>query len=105
MEEIIIIVEDPLKVNYAVKQACHLTEKLQGQKVKVTLCAEGNEASKGLLEEQVGILMIKASGGEVFACVHEIDEEESLRKVCSVLHGCLTDIERRVNEGAEIMRI
>ncbi len=105
MQEVLLIVHDPEKVKYAATLAREMTEKLAGQNIKVTLFADGNSASRMLINEERKLQQVKAAGGEVVSCVHDIQDADIVSSLSTVIRACLTDIERREKQGAEVMHV
>lgn len=103
MDEILLVVHDKDKVKYAASLARELTEKLAGENVKITLFAQGSPASRMLVNEEGKLSQIKAAGGEVISCVHDIQNAERVTKISKVVSECALELKKR--ETAERINV
>ncbi len=103
MDEILLVVHDKDKIKYATSLARELTEKLAKENVKVTLFAQGSPASRMLLNEEGKISQIRAAGGEIISCVHDIQNAERAARVSQLVSECALQLRKR--EGAERINI
>jgi len=104
MDDILIVVNESSKVKYAASLARELTERLFDQDVKVTLFADGGDASRMLVNEEGKISEITAHGGEVISCVHDIQDKERLGKISNVIFECSRELKER-EETAEVLHV
>lgn len=95
MDQILLVVHDKDKVKYATSLAREISEKLAKEDVKVTLFAAGSPASRMLLDETGKLSQIRAAGGEIISCVHDIQDAKRLSKVSKVVSECALEIQKR----------